>query len=115
MSRDAPGRAHSGVSGRLDDVLGALADPTRRSLFERLRAQGPETATNLAVGMPVSRQAVVKHLQVLAEAGLLNSERVGREVRFEADPEGLAGATAWMNEAGAAWDRRLGKLRGRLR
>ena len=103
------------MSDRLDDVLGALADPTRRSLFERLSTGGPETATNLALGLPVSRQAVVKHLQVLAEAGLLSSERVGREVRFDAEPEGLGVATAWMDEAGASWDRRLGKLRRRLR
>lgn len=102
------------MSERLDDVLGALADPTRRSLFERLSAQGPDTATNLSVGMPVSRQAVVKHLQVLSDAGLLSSERVGREVRFEADPDGLAVAGEWIAEAGVAWDRRLGRLRGRV-
>ena len=59
------------MSDRLDGVLAALADPTRRSLFEALLARGPETATNLAGGLPVTRQAVVKHLQVLADAGLL--------------------------------------------
>ena len=102
------------MRAHLDDVLAALSDPTRRSLFERLAAGGPDTATNLASGLPVSRQAVVKNLQVLAGAGLLHPERDGREVRYRAEPSGLDDAMAWMANAGAAWDRRLGRLQRRL-
>jgi DNA-binding transcriptional ArsR family regulator len=102
------------VRPRLDDVLGALADPTRRSLFERLATGGPDTATHLAVGLPVSRQAVVKHLQVLSGAGLLTAERDGREVRYRADPRAMDDAVAWMVRTGAEWDRRLGRLRRRV-
>ena len=75
---------------------------------------GPETATNLAGGLPVTRQAVVKHLQVLADAGLLSSERAGREVRYRAEPQGMDDAVAWMVRSGAAWDRRLERLRRQL-
>ena len=98
----------------LDEVLGALADPTRRSLFTRLATNGPDTATNLADGMTVSRQAVVKHLRVMAGAGLLSPERSGREVRYRAEPEVMDDAVAWMVTSGAAWDRRLDRLRRRL-
>lgn len=98
----------------IDAVLGALADPTRRSLFERLVQAGPDTATNLADGMPVTRQAVVKHLQVLAGAGLLGAERNGREVRYRADPTAMHDAAEWMVKTGAAWDRRLARLQRKL-
>jgi DNA-binding transcriptional ArsR family regulator len=98
----------------LDGVFGALADPTRRGLYERLLAEGPDTATNLVEDLPVSRQAVVKHLQVLAEAGLVSSERHGREVRYAASPEPLNPAVGWMVATGAQWDRRLDRLRQRL-
>jgi DNA-binding transcriptional ArsR family regulator len=102
------------VRGDLDGVLGALADPTRRALFERLVAAGPDTATNLALGMAVTRQAVVKHLQVMRGAGLLSSERDGREVRYRAQPAAMDDAVVWMVDTGAAWDRRLARLRARL-
>jgi DNA-binding transcriptional ArsR family regulator len=95
-------------------VLGALADPTRRSLFERLRSGGPSTATDLAEGMPVTRQAVVKHLQVMTGAGLLSSQRDGREVQYQAQPDAMEPALEWMAHAGAAWDRRLDRLRRRV-
>jgi DNA-binding transcriptional ArsR family regulator len=108
------GSTRPGVSPSLDLVLGALAEPTRRSLFLRLASDGPETATTLAEGLPVSRQAVAKHLQVLAGAGLLTRVRAGREVRFEADPKAMDDAVSWMVGAGAAWDRRLERLRRSL-
>src|SRR5215475_3014717 len=91
---------HAGARGhRFSDpgpVFAALADPTRRSLFEALTAGGSATATQLAVDAPVSRQAVVKHLQALADAGLVVSERQGREQRFRPTPEPLADAVAWI-------------------
>jgi DNA-binding transcriptional ArsR family regulator len=98
----------------LDAVFGALADPTRRGLFERLLRGGPDTATNLVAGLDVSRQAVVKHLQVLADAGLVTPRRQGREVRYAATPEALTAAVGWMAATGTQWDRRLDRLRSRL-
>jgi DNA-binding transcriptional ArsR family regulator len=98
---------------RLDAVFGALSDPTRRHVMERLVDDGPVTATDLARDLPISRQAVVKHLRALDEAGLVDAERVGREVRFAACPDTLEDAVGWMHTVGARWDRRIARLRGR--
>ncbi len=97
------------------DVLGALADDTRRRVFESVAARGPLTATELADEIPVSRQAISKHLDRLAAAGLVASTRVGRETRWSATPEPLADARRWMASVGEAWDRRLGALAERSR
>lgn len=98
----------------LDTVFGALADPTRRRLVVRLVREGPGTATELAHDLPISRQAVVKHLQALGEAGLVAGRRAGREVRYEATTEPLADAIGWILDAGGRWDRRLDRLRRHL-
>jgi DNA-binding transcriptional ArsR family regulator len=95
----------------LDALFAAVADPTRRSLLVRLVRSGPQSATRLVEGLSVTRQAVVKHLQVLADAGLVDSQRAGREVRYAAHPEALTAGMTWMVETGAAWDRRLDRLR----
>ena len=95
----------------LDDLFGALSDPTRRALFERLLKQGPDTATRLAEHTTLTRQAVVKHLQALVEAGLASSERDGREVRYKATPEPLATVVGWLTESSKDWDRRLARLK----
>ena len=100
--------------GGLDAVFGALADPTRRGLMARLVREGPQSATALARDLPVSRQAVVHHLQALGEAGLVDAHREGREVRYGATTEPLADAVAWMLGAGARWDRRLERLRAQV-
>jgi DNA-binding transcriptional ArsR family regulator len=97
----------------LDSLFGALADPTRRAIVIRLVQSGPASATVLADAFPLTRQAVVKHLQGLELAGLVASERVGREVRFRADPARLAAAVGWLLDAGASWDRRVDRLRAR--
>lgn len=97
----------------LDVLFGALADPTRRALLQRLVAGGPASATTLSAAYPLTRQAVVKHLQALESAGLVRAERVGREVRFRAETEPLAAAVGWLLDAGASWDRRIDRLRGR--
>jgi DNA-binding transcriptional ArsR family regulator len=99
----------------LDDLFGALADPTRRRLLERLIHEGPHTATLLAAGSPVTRQAIVKHLQALTAAGLVTPERCGREVRYRATTEPLADAVEWLRGASAGWDRRAARLRRRVR
>jgi DNA-binding transcriptional ArsR family regulator len=98
-------------SGVLDELFGALADPTRRALMQRLLDEGPATATVLAADVPLTRQAVVKHLQALVDAGLATPERQGREVRYVATPEPLAVAVAWLLETSPQWDRRVERLR----
>ena len=93
-----------------DDIFAALADPTRRRLLDQLSNEGPLSATDLAPGYPVSRQAVVKHLSALSAAGLLRSERRGREVLYGVVPERLDEATGWLADVGHRWDRRLHAL-----
>lgn len=94
----------------LDDLFSALSDPTRRALFERLLHDGPNTATRLAEHTPLTRQAVVKHLQALVDTGLATSARDGREVKYAAAPEQLATVVAWLTESSRAWDRRAARL-----
>jgi DNA-binding transcriptional ArsR family regulator len=95
------------AAGAPGEVLVALADPTRRHLLAELAARGTATGTELAEQLPVSRQAVVKHLAVLSRAGLVAGQREGREVRYIARPEGLAATARWMAELAAEWDQRL--------
>ena len=100
------------MSGRpVDELFGALADPTRRRLLEQLIHDGPHTATQLATGLPVTRQAIVKHLQALTAANLVAAERCGREVRYRATTEPLATVVEWLRGTSAAWDRRSDRLR----
>jgi DNA-binding transcriptional ArsR family regulator len=100
-----------GAVEAVDSVLAALADPTRRQLLDLLAAQGEVTATTLAERLPVSRQAVVKHLAVLADAGLVSGSRVGREVRYEVRPAALDATARWMAALADDWDRRLAKIK----
>lgn len=97
-----------------DAVFAALADPTRRRLLDELSEGGPQSATELAPGYAMSRQAVVKHLGVLADAGLVTTRRDGRDVRYQLEPDPLADATAWLADVGRRWDRRLDALRRHL-
>jgi len=92
-----------------DDVFDALADPTRRRIVERL-GRAPATAGEIAERLPVSRQAVVKHLALLEDSGLVRGERDGRRVVFRLTPGAFAEAAAWMHDVGAQWDRRLERL-----
>ena len=91
-------------------VFAMLADPTRRDLIEALARQGPSTATELAGAFPVSRQALVKHLQALGEAGLVAARRHGRERHYQLTPAAFSDAMGWMAEVGAGWDERLASL-----
>jgi len=93
-----------------DAVFAALADGTRRSLFAEVARRGTATPTELAAELPVTRQAVTKHLQSLAGAGLVAASREGRETRYRPTPEPLGDAIAWMVEVGAARDERLDAL-----
>ncbi len=98
----------------MDAVFVALGDGTRRRVLELLRAGGARTATQLAGEFPVTRQAIAKHLQVLVEAGLVQSERAGRETRWEVTPEALSPAMAWMADLGGTFDDRLAALQRHL-
>ncbi|WP_151478779.1 ArsR/SmtB family transcription factor [Streptomyces albicerus] len=100
-----------GAVDAVDSVLGALADPTRRRLLDVLAAEGEATATTLAGRLPVSRQAVVKHLAVLDAAGLVSGGRVGREVRYAVRPAALDATARWMAGLAADWDRRLANIK----
>jgi DNA-binding transcriptional ArsR family regulator len=106
-----PGSAAGTVSAAeealVDVVLAALSDPTRRRILDGLSAAGGATATVLAQDLPVTRQAVVKHLAVLHEAGLVVGRKAGREVRYSLDPGPLAATARWMSELASEWDRPL--------
>ena len=96
------------------DVFAALADPTRRQVLQLVAEIGPASATSLKRELPVSRQAIVKHLVVLKSAGLVAGERRGQEVRYSLVPEPLGAAADWLAAIGARWDERLARLRAYL-
>jgi DNA-binding transcriptional ArsR family regulator len=98
------------MHGGVDAVFTALADGRRRSVVELLAERGSATATELAASLPVTRQAVAKHLASLGEAGLVAMTRSGREARYSLTPEPLAGAVEWIDRVGARWDERLAAL-----
>jgi DNA-binding transcriptional ArsR family regulator len=99
---------------RAGAVFAALADPTRREVVRRLAAGEPLTASALARELPVSRQAVAKHLALLRDAGLADVEQAGREARYRLTPAPLADAVRWMERASARWDERLDDLERRV-
>ena len=92
------------------DVFAALADPTRRQLVSWLAVRSA-TATELARRLPISRQAVAKHLEVLGEARLIARERLGRDVRYSLEAERLAAASEWLATVSARWESRLQRLK----
>jgi DNA-binding transcriptional ArsR family regulator len=94
-------------------VFGALADPTRRNVLSIVGDHGPLTATEVAARLPVTRQAVAKHLDALRTAGLVTSAKSGRDVRFVLRTEALGDAARWMAAVGDRWDRRLERLHDR--
>jgi DNA-binding transcriptional ArsR family regulator len=94
-------------------VFGALADPMRRRVLSAI-AEHPATATELASALPISRQAITKHLGSLSDAGLLERERAGRDVRYRVTPAPLSSAVSWMADVGGQWDDRLARLAGAL-
>jgi DNA-binding transcriptional ArsR family regulator len=101
------------VSDQLGLVFGALADPTRRQMLGTLMSEGSTSVPALSGALPITRQAIAKHLNALSDAGLVEREPVesGREVRYRLAPGALEPAAAWMREADAAWSGRLGRLK----
>ncbi len=96
----------------LDRIFGALSDPTRRHLLETLMARGSSSVPELWGDLPISRQAVAKHVSVLSDAGLIERAEVsGREVFYRLSPRALAPALDWVAEADAAWSGRLDRLK----
>jgi DNA-binding transcriptional ArsR family regulator len=91
----------------VEQVLMALADPIRRRILDLLAAEGPATATRLAADLPVSRQAVIKHLVMLDRAGLVSVQRRGREMRYRIHPQPLEETAAWLAALAAEWEQRL--------
>lgn len=89
----------------------ALADPTRRQILDGLARTGPATVSELAAELPITRQAVAKHLAQLVEAGLLVAgEPDGRRIRYRARPEPLRAALGWLSALANRWDDRLDAL-----
>jgi DNA-binding transcriptional ArsR family regulator len=95
----------------VEQVLVALADPIRRHILDLLAAEGPATATRLAADLPVSRQAVIKHLVMLDRAGLVSVRRRGREMRYRIHPQPLDETAAWLAALAAGWEQRLAAAR----
>ncbi len=103
------------MSDPLGSVFAALSDPTRRVMLEQLVADGSISVPELAGRLPISRQAVAKHLASLDNAGLV--ERMpgeGREVRYRLRPRALSNASAWLQRTEGAWDTRIDRLKKAL-
>jgi DNA-binding transcriptional ArsR family regulator len=94
-----------------DDLWSAIGDPTRRRLLDLLLTDGVGTATTLSEQLPVTRQAVAKHLGVLDRVGLVHVTPAGREMRYRVDDAQLARAVAQLSTVGAAWDARLRRIK----
>jgi DNA-binding transcriptional ArsR family regulator len=94
-----------------DDLWSAIGDPTRRRMLDLLLLAGDGTATSLGQQLPVSRQAVAKHLGVLDRVGLVRGTSAGREKRYRVDDEQLARAVAQLSSVGSAWDARLQRIK----
>lgn len=92
-------------------LLAALADPTRRAVFERLNSKGPASASTLASELPVSRQAIAKHLSTLDAVGLVDRSEEGRQVVYSARVAPLGEVASWLETVGHEWDERLARLK----
>lgn len=95
--------------GNLDRLFHVLADPNRRSMVEQL-SSGPASVSELAESLPISLPATVQHLQLLEEAGLVRSEKVGRVRSCRIEPAGLRPVEVWVAERRSSWGRRLDRL-----
>ena len=97
------------LNNQLDPVFRALADPTRRALLDRL-AGGEASVSELAAPLDMSLAAVVQHVQILEESGLVHSRKSGRVRTCRLEPEGLHAAEGWLSQRRALWARRLDRL-----
>ncbi len=94
-----------------DDLWSAVGEPTRRRMLDLLLADGGGTATSLSAQLPVTRQAIAKHLGVLDRAGLVHASPAGRERRYRVDEAQLSRAVAQLSAVGSEWDARLRRIK----
>jgi len=102
------------IDSHAQRVFLALADPTRRLLLQHLCEEGSGTAASFATRLPITRQAITKHLVTLEQAGLVTVHEMGRERRYVPRPEALSTVTTWIGAIEAQWDQRLAALRSYL-
>ena len=95
----------------LAQLFAALGEPTRLSVVDRLRDGSERSIAAIATGLPISRQALTKHLTVLEAAGIANSRRLGRETVYRMDPAGLVAAEQWIADVSTQWDRAIDRLK----
>jgi DNA-binding transcriptional ArsR family regulator len=101
------------LSDELGQVFAALSDPTRRTMIEALLREGTTSVPRLTAELPISRQAVAKHLATLDHAGLVERAPTGgREVRYRLRDGALVSASEWLAETESAWEQRLARLKG---
>ena len=103
--------ADASPTRELAPVFAALGDPLRLELVARLGDCRPHSITELSQSLPVTRQAVRKHLQVLEDVRIVTGQRTGREHHFCIEPDGFAGARDYLERASAQWDDAIGRLR----
>ena len=96
-------------AANLDRMFEALADPTRRLMVERLR-RGPASVSELAAPLPMSLPAVVQHLHVLEDSGLIRTQKVGRTRTCMIDTSALSQVEQWINDRRTGWEKRLDRL-----
>lgn len=106
----------SDISGALDEELddalwSAIGDPTRLRVLDLLLVDGPGTASSLGRQLPVTRQAVAKHLAILERSGLVHTQTVGREVKYTVDSDQFARACAQVANVSRAWSLRLRRIK----
>jgi len=99
------------MTAHTQEIFAALADPVRRAIIDELATGVSRTATEFSDAFDITRQGVAKHLDRLAEAGLVQSERQGRETRYTLTPGPLTNAVRWIAAVEARWDRRLADLK----
>jgi DNA-binding transcriptional ArsR family regulator len=99
----------------IDAVIRALADPTRRAVFERIASSNEITVVELTRGSGVTQGAISQHLKALKQAGLVVERPEGRNVYYRAQPEGLAPLVNWMSHYGDFWRERFANLRNLLK
>ena len=95
-------------------IFHALADPMRRNLLVNLAEHSPKTATQLAEEFPITRQGILKHLNILEDAGLVAVHQIGREKRYALTPEPLNELESWLKKLNSKWDERLFRLKSML-
>ena len=105
----SPRRAGKAVLTNVDRVFHALGDPTRRAIVEKI-SQGPISVSHLAKPLAMTLAAVVQHLQILEECGLVHTEKIGRVRTCRIQPKGLSVAERWIDARRSTWERRFDRL-----